>query len=558
MKKICAGILMCLLLKSVFCQTDSTEYVVTQSTQFNSLSENECNRFIQKQTKRVAAQTLRLMKINNRYLHQFIKVEDTFLHSLCKFNAPITKPGLPENLVAQIDLTNNKLNDSAVIGNKSTGPKNAFDDQKLALHNPEIPSIPTFNSEARAEAMMMDAWYSFNRFENKCGREKNQGPQRYDAGVDTLNVSMQYLSENCAECDGTGKAEFLRASASLKREMKRTELIQNYISERREFLIQNMHAVPGAEAMLLPLRMNEVYFSRHIGECKKIFLDKSKWEKKLWSKITGASDFAALMDQHGALAQAHQSPQHSRPSLSLTKLIDEKVQSGIVTEEQSKILSSLLPQNIKDKTKKPQELFKTVDAAKVVADSAQVLLNDSTRTAEKPEKPWQPDPLKTKRFIDRCSVISNLQFDNRSIFLPASATAALGLQFMYHRNGSIGTALSCIQPMPRINPGSEDSFRIPIATGIGMRTFLDFKLKTAIYLQSGYEINWRPYENTSTTGRWERMPSAMAGLKIKYPVGKARTAPTIEFLYDFLHEQTGQPAFVFRTGVNIRSKHGIH
>lgn len=540
------------------CQTIGEDYVIQDSAGSVQMSHKQCLRFLARQTKRIEAQTLRLMKVNNKYLHGFMKCEDAFLHSLCSFNPAIIKAAIPNKPASFIDQTTMNAGLSNETSTAFPNTSTPLQNQKTTIPLSQAPQVETINMEARAEAMMMDAWYSFNRFENKCGREKNQGPQRYDAAVDTLNVSMQYLSENCAECDGTGKAEFLRASEALKREMKRTELIQNYISERREFLIQNMHAVPGAEAMLLPLRINEVYFSRHIGECKKIFLDKSKWEKKLWSKITGASDFEALMDQHGALAQVHQSPQHSRPSISLTKLIDEKVQSGSVTEEQSKILSSLLPQNIKDKAKKPQELFETVDAAKVVADSAQVLLNDSTKTTEKPEKTWQPDPLKTKRFIDRFSVISNLQFDNRSIFLPASATAALGLQFMYHRNGSIGTALSCIQPMPRINPGSEDSFRIPTATGIGMRIFLDFKLKTAIYLQSGYEINWRPYENTATIGRWERMPSAMAGLKIKYPAGKTRTAPTIEFLYDFLHAQTGQPAFVFRTGVNIRGKHGIH
>jgi hypothetical protein len=558
MKIICACFVLLLLSASARCQTGVDDYIVQDSSEAILMSTKQCRKLIYRQTRRIEAQTTRLAKVNNKYLHAFMKCEDALLHSLCSFNPAAVEQTKPQRPVAPNKLQSMNLASAAndVDNIHAPLPADRLKDQHGAL--PETKADFFINMEARAEAMMMDAWYSFNRFENKSGREKSERPQRYDAAVDTLNVSMQYLSEKCQSCNDAGRADFVSANTRLKQEMKRSELIQSYINERREFLSSNMKGVPGAEAMLLPLKINEVYFSRHIGECKKLFLDRSKWEQKLLSKIGGAKDFASFMDQHGDLAMVQQSAQNSRPSLSLQELIDEKIQSGEVSADKSKLLQDILPQGTMAKAKEAKELDKNVKNTLALSDSLSALKADSTSIAEKKEAPWQPDPLKTKRFIDRFSIISNLQFDNRSTFLPASATGAAGIQFMYHRNGNLGAALSCIQPMPRLRPGSEDSFRIPTATGLGLRTYADFRLKSALFAQAGYEINWRPYEVGSATGRWERMPSAMAGLKIKYPVGKTRTAPTIEFLYDFLHAQTGQPAFVFRTGVNIRGKHGIH
>jgi hypothetical protein len=175
---------------------------------------------------------------------------------------------------------------------------------------------------------------------------------------------------------------------------------------------------------------------------------------------------------------------------------------------------------------------------------------------------WQPNPLKTKRFIDRLNYGGTFQADKRNNFFPTSGTLAGQSSYQLHKNSNIGIGASWIIGFDR-SRGSGLS-ELPViqsfnSSGFGMRSFIDFKLRSSIFIQGGYERNYRSLlrVNQLWNDKIGVTQSCLLGLKLKYRSSNKQSKPTLELLYDFMHNQTGQPAFVMRMGVEFNRKHGI-
>jgi hypothetical protein len=123
--------------KPILAQED---YVATSTTALE-INEKQCSRFAKHSVKRIDKLTARIKKTNDAYLAKFKNAENALMQKLC------------------------------------------------------------FINEQSAEAMMQDAWYSFNRFENMCAREGNQAPKGYFAELDTLTQATEFLSTHTSAPD---------------------------------------------------------------------------------------------------------------------------------------------------------------------------------------------------------------------------------------------------------------------------------------------------------------------------------------------------------------------
>ncbi len=243
-------------------QVDTTYEYIVHTSAIDNLTQKECASFTRKNIKRIDKLTLRLQKTNNRYLHLFMVEEDAVLHSLC------TAPAVPHSLsIPSSTPIINKVEDALTLHSQDTSISRPH------FKRPEVISQEAFSKngsrEARAEALMMDAWYSFNRFENLCGREGGKSLQRYNAELDTITVAALYLAQRpSAEipCSCMDMLDVNLAREKLSKEMKRTELIRQYISERQQYLQRVLADVPGSKAMLLPMKKCGHYFNAQVKE----------------------------------------------------------------------------------------------------------------------------------------------------------------------------------------------------------------------------------------------------------------------------------------------------
>ena len=87
--------------------------------------------------------------------------------------------------------------------------------------------------------------------------------------------------------------------------------------------------------------------------------------------------------------------------------------------------------------------------------------------------------------------------------------------------------------------------------GIGLRSFVDYKLNSILFLEGGYEKNYKQqiksFDQLKERKYWQ--DSGLIGLKIKYNRG-GKYGATMSLLYDFLHDEHSpeSPALVYRLG----------
>jgi hypothetical protein len=172
------------------------------------------------------------------------------------------------------------------------------------------------------------------------------------------------------------------------------------------------------------------------------------------------------------------------------------------------------------------------------------------------KKDWTPNPLKSKRFIDRITYGFNLQASPRTTFFPTAGTLSGQAAYQITTKMNLGMGASYIAGLTPLSTGEGQGVRRLSTNGLGLRSYLDWNFTRRLYLQGGYERNYRnPLPNPQIlTPKSSWSESGLVGLKLKTPSTK-RTQKTMEILYDFMHERTGQPALVVRLGMELRPKH---
>lgn len=499
------------------------DYVLSDSSGV-MLSDPECAKFSKRSVKRLEKLTSRIKKANDRYLDEFIKKQDELLQSLCTID------------------------------------------------------------ELGAEAMIQDACFSHRRFENICAREKDQKPMVYRAEIDTLTLAVNFLETNAKKGDSAGGrclckqfAELKAANKNLELELKRSELITNYIQERKNYLTRTLDATPFAHLQLNSISHSLHYYKAQLTELNTIFADRSKIEHFIFSKLLSNSQFSAFANAHGQLALPN-AVNTTPAKLSFSQLLAEapKATSDITNAIMSnKDMKKIDLRELGLETGKNMLGYSdtlTARAPDIAGDVGQDSLSGEVKSHKEivksnKEKEWKPNPLKTKRFVDRLNWGINFQADKRNNLFPLSGTLAINSSYQVHKNSNIGIASSYIIGFNRYMPHTNE--QIPVIrsfqnNGINLRSFVDFKLKGAIFFQCNLERNYRRGMNASGNHSLFDLQSFdirstgfLAGLKIKYPSSNKLSKPTLEILYDFLSPKNGQPALVFRVGVEFNRKHGL-
>jgi hypothetical protein len=173
---------------------------------------------------------------------------------------------------------------------------------------------------------------------------------------------------------------------------------------------------------------------------------------------------------------------------------------------------------------------------------------------------FKPNNTKTKTFSQRIEYTANVGFGKINPLVSggitnATADIALGIGYKLNDKSTVGVGASY-----KLGMGSLQRIRFS-GQGIGLRSFIDWKLKKQFYVSGGYEVNWlavRPVGTPAVVGgtpamAWQR--SGLIGISKKM---KLRTkwfkGSSVQLLYDLLYQQhrpSTQP-FVFRVGYSFK------
>ena len=362
-----------------------------------------------------------------------------------------------------------------------------------------------------------------NRMRSKLG--KISGPLSQAGGpyLDSLGNSLAFLKQSKDLLQQSkGITEKLNGSLksvdNLKDKLQQAEEIKAFIRERKQLLKEQLSQYTGFTKNLQKMNKEAYYYAQQLKEYKEVFKDKKKAEQKALEIIKKVPAFNNFMQKHSQLASLFNLPSGDAASQSL---------EGLQTRAQ---VEQLIQQRIGSGPNAGAAVSQQMAAARSKFDELKSKFPDLDNAGEMPD--FKPKEMKTKSFLQRLEFGSNVQFQRSNKFFPTTGDLAGQAAYKFHKNGSAGVGLSY-----KLGMGTGfDNIRFT-SQGMGIRSFIDWKLKGTFFLNGGYEQNYQPDYATLPEGVGQPWTSSgLIGISKKYKIN-SKLKGNVILLFDFLYNQ---------------------
>ena len=335
----------------------------------------------------------------------------------------------------------------------------------------------------------------------------------------------------------------------LETKMQQAEEIKNYIKQRKELLKEQLGKF-GMLKDMKNLNKEAYYYQQQLAEYKNLLKDPKKIEQKALDALKKMPAFSSFMQKNSQLAQLFGMPADYGSAESLV---------GLQTRAS---IQNLLTAKFSGSGVNPQQY---------IGEQVQQVQRDLTPALSKGEGGIQgitniknklsggdgdvggaggftPNGQKTKTFLKRLEYGANIQTLRPNGLLPVTSDLALTVGYKLNDKSVIGVGGSY-----KMGWGNGFSSIKISHQGVGLRSYVDYKVKGGWWLTGGYELNYQQeFEKLAILkdlSNWQR--SGLLGLTKKYKIGKKTN--NMQLLWDFLSYQqvpSTQP-IVFRVGVGF-------
>lgn len=374
---------------------------------------------------------------------------------------------------------------------------------------------------------------------------------QYIAGLDSLKTSLQFLNRQ-NEMTGGFQAEQQRLSnslgkiAGLEKQLYRSEELKKFLGQRKTYLKDQLLKF-GLLKELREINKQTYYYTQQVSEYKEMLNNPKKIEKKLFELLSKTKVFRDFMAKNSMLAGLFPAfggnttdPvafQNAMPGLQTREQITGLIQGRIAAGGPD--ARTAFQQNLQDAQAQVMQLKnKLIQAGKGSSD------------AEMPEG-FKPNNQKTKTFLQRLEYGANVQTQKATSYFPVTSDIALSVGYKLNDKSIIGIGASFKLGFGR----SWDHIKFT-SQGIGLRSFVDWKLKGSFYISGGYEQNYRNTINNlsqlQSHSGWQQ--SGLIGISKSIPLKtKFFKKTSAKLLWDFLSYRQvprAQPV-VFRIGYSF-------
>jgi hypothetical protein len=369
----------------------------------------------------------------------------------------------------------------------------------------------------------------------------------YNAYLDTLKTSFKYLQQKGEKVISQSKEikDKLSSATSklniLQGKLQKAEEIKKYLRERKQQLKEQFGKVAiGKE--LKKLDKVTYYYNEYVKEYKDILKDRKRLEQKAMALLYSTPMFKKFAEKNSMLASLFRLPTNPSANINTTSLL-----AGIQTRVS---VQQIMQTNVA--TGGPNAMNQV--RQQIQAGQAELgilkdkILKYGSADAEIPS--FKPNSEKTKSIFKRLEYGANIQFGKANNFLPTGSDIALSLGYKLNTNGSLGIGAAY-----KLGLGKGWNNIKLTNEGVGLRSYIDWKLKGKIYISGGYEQNYnrsfRTIDQLKDYNAWQS--SGLIGLSKKLQLKGSKNMKTA-ILYDFLnrnHVPVTQP-FIFRTSFNLK------
>ncbi|MVT08690.1 hypothetical protein GO493_10490 [Chitinophaga sp. ysch24] len=337
------------------------------------------------------------------------------------------------------------------------------------------------------------------------------------AYLDTLQNSLKFLNGADSKL-GVSKDKLGRASQSvqdLQGKLQQADQIKAYIREHKQELKQQLSQYTGFTKDLQKYNKEAYYYGQQINEYKAVLKDKKKAEAKameMLKKVPAYNDFIKKNSQLASLFNLAGSS--SAQSL-----------EGLQTRSQ---VEQLVQQRLGNNPAAQQAVSQQMEQARSQFNELKSKFPDLDNAGDMPD--FKPNEMKTKSFLQRLEFGGNIQFQKSSRYYPTTTDIAGQVAYKFHKNGSIGIGIAY-----KLGMGTGWDHIAFSHRGVGVRSFMDWKLKGTFYANGGFEQNYMSaFAQASDLKNWSGWQgSALLGISKKYKIS-GKMKGNIMLLYDFL------------------------
>jgi CII-binding regulator of phage lambda lysogenization HflD len=362
--------------------------------------------------------------------------------------------------------------------------------------------------------------------------------------LDTLKTSFKFLEQN--NFTGTATKEFTDAFSKvieLESKLQKADDVKQFLKERREYLKQQLENL-GLAKDLKKINKQVYYYSAQVNEYKAMIHDKKRMEKKaieLLSKTKLFQDFMQKNSMLASLFHLNGDPNDPANQASLVGLQTRTQVNGLIQQQLASggpNAQSMMQQNLQQAQSQLQTLKNKITQ-----------FGGSSSEDEIPD--FKPNNQKTKSFLQRLELGSNFQTQKSSAYFPVTSDIGLSVGYKLNDKSVIGIGASY-----KLGWGQGWNNMHMSSEGVGLRSYVDVKLKGSFFVSGGYEQNYRTsftsVQQLKEYSAWQQ--SGLIGLsKIVNVKSKLFKKTKLQLLFDFLSYQQlprTQP-IIFRLGYNF-------
>ena len=370
---------------------------------------------------------------------------------------------------------------------------------------------------------------------------------KYDDYRDKLTTSMKYLQKQKDNLkknvvDNIDKVN--KELSALEQDVKNSEALEQFIKKRKKQLINESVKYIGNSKYLTKINKEAYYYVETLCNYKEIFSDKEKVEETALKLLNDIPAFQKFTQQNSQFASLFGFSTNSTSNF-VPNLTGLQTRANVQSLIQARIAAggpnaqAMIRQNIQSAQAQLSQLKNKI--LKIGSDG-------NGHAIEIPD--FKPNREKTKTFKQRLEFGSNFQLSKNNSLLPTTADIGLSIGYKLNDKSLIGIGASY-----KIGLGSVQHLSIS-HQGIGIRSFIDWKLKNQFFITGGFETNHNAAFKSITQLRnykdWQQ--AGLVGLSKKIAIKtKWFKGTKLQLLYDLLanlHIPISQPV-LFRVGYSF-------
>lgn len=323
----------------------------------------------------------------------------------------------------------------------------------------------------------------------------------------------------------------------LQQQIKAAGDVQAFLTARKNLLKQylNNHTLSKEWERV---HKELYYYQQQVSVYKELLKQPDKAAAKMIAVLREQPAFRQFMANNSQLAQLFRLPGQTAAS-SATPVAGLQTRAGV-----SQLLQQQLPaQGMADPGAYFQQQISSAQSEMNLWKEKLNQLGGGSSDLEMPD--FKPNQQKTKTFLQRIEWGLNIQSHRPNGLFPVTSELAIMLGYKLNDKSAIGIGTAY-----KIGWGKSFNNIQITHQGIGLRSFVDIKLKGSFWITGGYELNHQQefsrIDELKDLNAWQR--SGLIGLSKKYSIGKKKG--NLQLLWDFLsYEQVPRTqALKFRIG----------